>query len=213
MTEREEPRFQQRMQRIEGLIKSFEVADPATRARAEELVQLLLELHGTGLERVLDLISETGEPGMALIDELAGDELCSSLLLLHDLHPFDLETRIARALEGVRPYLASHGGNVELLELREDGIRLRLEGSGHGCGSSTMTLKNAIEAAVYAAAPDLARIEVEGVVEEPVARASGFVPIEQLLNQPTLPRSASGDRSSQPAGFAAPSANPGLAAR
>jgi Fe-S cluster biogenesis protein NfuA/nitrite reductase/ring-hydroxylating ferredoxin subunit len=87
----------------------------------------------------------------------------SSLLLLHGLHPLDLETRVAQALEQVRPYMRSHGGGVDLLEITGEGvIRLRLEGTCHGCPSSRVTLKFAVEKAIYAAAPDAAGLEVEG---------------------------------------------------
>ena len=91
----------------------------------------------------------------------------SSLLLLYGLHPLDLEARVQQALEKVRPLLRSHGGNVELLGIADGVVRLRMLGSCHGCPSSAMTLKNAIEEAIYAAAPDATAIEVEGVAEPP----------------------------------------------
>jgi len=86
-----------------------------------------------------------------------------SLLLLYGLHPVDLETRVRGALEKTRPYLRSHGGNVELVDVDESGaVRLRLQGSCHGCPSSAMTLKLAIEQAIHDAAPDVTSISVEG---------------------------------------------------
>jgi Fe-S cluster biogenesis protein NfuA/nitrite reductase/ring-hydroxylating ferredoxin subunit len=106
-----------------------------------------------------------GEEGETTFEAFAEDELVSSLLLLHGLHPQDVETRVVRALEEVRPYLQSHGGNVELLGVEGGVARLRLQGSCSGCPSSTMTLKLAIEEAVQKAAPDLEGIEAEGVTE------------------------------------------------
>jgi Fe-S cluster biogenesis protein NfuA len=100
------------------------------------------------------------------------------LLLLHDLHPISLETRVAGALDGVRPYLRSHGGNVQLLGVDAGVVRLRLEGSCNGCPSSAVTLKLAIEEALQKAAPDLLGIEAEGAVEP--RRPAGFVPIATL---------------------------------
>jgi Fe-S cluster biogenesis protein NfuA/nitrite reductase/ring-hydroxylating ferredoxin subunit len=87
----------------------------------------------------------------------------------------------------VRPYLASHGGSVVLLDVSPEGtVKLRLEGSCHGCASSAMTLKYAIEQAIMEAAPDVAGIEVEGVVEPP-PRPAGFVPLTQIkgVTEPT----------------------------
>ncbi len=176
--------FQQRMQEIEGLIHAIEAsADPATRARVEELVQRLLELHGAGLERVLELVSETGEPGAAIIDGLGADGLAGSLLLLHGLHPLPFEERVEQALETVRPYLSSHGGDVELLGAADGEVRLRLNGSCQGCPGSAMTLKLAIEEAIYARAPDVTALQVEGVVEEPARPQASFISIGEILGQ------------------------------
>jgi Fe-S cluster biogenesis protein NfuA/nitrite reductase/ring-hydroxylating ferredoxin subunit len=154
--------------RIDTLVQ--EVAafpDPHARATAEELVQALLDMYGEGLARLLEITAQTEASGLALIDTFAGDDLLSSLFMLHGLHPLDIETRVMQALDEVRPYLKSHGGNVEFVKV-EDGIaHLRLEGSCHGCPGSTITLKLAIEEAIYKAAPDLDGLQVEGVADPP----------------------------------------------
>lgn len=173
----------QSMGRIETLLEDIEsFPDPDLRARTAEIVQGLLELYGEGLARVLGVIEQQAGPaaGHAIFDALVKDELISHLLLLHDLHPVDIETRIMRALEEVRPYLKSHGGNVELLGVEDGVARLRLQGSCSGCPSSTMTLKLAIEEALFRAAPDLERIEAEGVAEPP-SRPVSFLPASDIL--------------------------------
>jgi Fe-S cluster biogenesis protein NfuA len=177
MTEQQD--FQKRMKRIESLVEGIQTAaDPALRGRAVELVELLMELHGAGLERLLTILADTGEPGLAQIDQLAADPLVASLMLLYGLHPDDLETRVGRALEKVRPYLKSHGGNVQLLAIEENSLRLRLEGSCHGCPSSAMTLKLAIEEALHEFAPDATEIIVEGVVPE--RSPAAFMPLGKI---------------------------------
>src|SRR4051795_9537844 len=110
----------------------------------------------------------------------AADELAAPLLLLHGLHPVPLEARVRGALDEVRPYLESHGGNVELLGVEEAVVRLRMEGSCSGCPSSTVTLKLAIEDAIHKAAPDIDGIEAEGVEPAP-APAGGLLQIEMAL--------------------------------
>ena len=118
---------------------------------------------------MLELLAAAGTPGDAMIiDQMAGDDLVRSLLLLHGLHPLDLETRgDPGAGERPAPTCATHGGNVELVGVADDGVvRLRLQGSCNGCASSAMTLKTAIEEAIYEHAPDVVTIDVEGVVEE-----------------------------------------------
>lgn len=159
---------QHRAVRIEELIQQVAAfADPQARATTEELIQTLLDMYGEGLARLLELTAESEASGYDLIEKFANDELLASLFLLHGLHPIDIEVRIARALDEVRPYLRSHGGNVELIKVEDAIAYLRLEGSCHGCPSSTITLKLAIEEAIYKAAPDLDGLKVEGVTEPP----------------------------------------------
>jgi Fe-S cluster biogenesis protein NfuA len=160
--------FQERLGRMEELIAALEQqADPVVREQARELIQSLLELHASGLERILSAIFDSGPQGAATIDELGRDPVASGLLLLHGLHPLDLETRVRHAIEEVKPRLGQHGGSVQLLGVTpEGGVRLQLEGNCDGCPSSRMTLKYSIEEALYAAAPDITALEVNGLVEE-----------------------------------------------
>ncbi len=148
--------------RIEALIDASASGGVVARERAEELVRLVADLYGAGLERILDIMYDRGHLDDDVLAALAADELVSSLLLVHGLHPYDVTTRVENALESVRPYLGSHGGDVELLDVTEDGVvRLRLLGSCDGCPSSSVTLTLAVEGAVEAAAPEVTSIEVE----------------------------------------------------
>jgi Fe-S cluster biogenesis protein NfuA/nitrite reductase/ring-hydroxylating ferredoxin subunit len=172
----EQKDFVSRMQQVEGLIRKIEnVPDAQARASALELVQSLMDFHGAGLDRLMEIVAEAGEAGYAIFDNFARDDLVGSLLLLYGLHPVPLEMRVTQALDKVRPYLDSHGGNVELLGITDDVVRLRLQGSCKSCPSSSMTLKLAIEEAIYAAAPDVVAIEAEGVAEQHAP--TGFVQI------------------------------------
>jgi Fe-S cluster biogenesis protein NfuA len=162
--------FRNELLRIEELVRAIEsTADPNVRASAVELMTALMNLHGAAVERMMEITFETGESGAETIDRFGDDELVSSVLLLYGLHPLGFEARVLRALEKVRPMLKHQGGEVELLGTADGVVRLRLEGSFDGRGSSAMKLKLAIEEALYDSAPDLAAIEVEGVVAEPSA--------------------------------------------
>jgi Fe-S cluster biogenesis protein NfuA len=170
--------------RIEALLAELRaINEPRARETAEELVRSLLELYGGGLARMMEIVYDSAA-GAELFDRFAADDLVASLLLLHDLHPEDAESRILRALDGVRPYLGSHGGDVRFLGIDGDGVvRLRLEGSCHGCPSSSITMKLAIEKAIGEAAPEVTRIEVEGVAEpgaESMASAAGRDSVVQI---------------------------------
>lgn len=150
-----------RAAKIEALVEELESCKaPGVRTAATELLQELLQFYGNGLARMTEIVAHRD---IRILDDFAKDELIAHLLLLHNLHPAPLETRIALALEEVRPYLQSHGGNVELLGITGGTVRLRLHGSCRGCPSSAMTLKLAINEAIRKAAPDLEGIEVDGV--------------------------------------------------
>jgi Fe-S cluster biogenesis protein NfuA/nitrite reductase/ring-hydroxylating ferredoxin subunit len=175
----DDQQLKERVGRIETLLEEIEaLEDPKARAKTAEMVQTLLELYGEGLGRIVESIADLGS--RELKDALLKDELVSHLLLLHGLHPLGVESRVLGALDEVRPYLESHGGNVQYLGIEGGVARVRLEGSCDGCPSSTMTLKLAIEEAIQKAAPELEGVEAEGVTEPP--------PQATIVAGPTLSR-------------------------
>lgn len=163
------------LERIEELSEQLqEIKDPNARAVAEELMAATLELHGVGLGRVMELAEQAGPDAAPLRDWLVKDGIVASLLLIHGLYPVDLETRVHEALAEVRPYMESHGGDVELLGLEGGVARLKLHGSCEGCPASQATLEMAVKKALMETAPDLVGMEVEGMDEpEPPADIGG----------------------------------------
>jgi Fe-S cluster biogenesis protein NfuA len=158
--------FRIRTERVEKLAAKLDQAnDPETRAAALELVQSVVELHGAALQRLIDKCLEVSG-GERVLDQVLQDDLVASMFLLHSLHPDDIETRVLRGLESVRPYLRSHGGDCELIGVREGVVRLRLHGSCGSCPSSSLTLKNAVEDALYQAAPDIKEIVAENAAAD-----------------------------------------------
>jgi Fe-S cluster biogenesis protein NfuA/nitrite reductase/ring-hydroxylating ferredoxin subunit len=133
---------------------------------AEALAGALMDLYGEGLARIFAAVADEGSE--ALRARLVDDGVVASLMLIHDLYPVPLEARVQEGLDQVRPYMETHGGNVELLGIEDGVARLRLEGSCNGCAASASTLELAVEQALQATAPDLAGIDVEGVVEPPL---------------------------------------------
>jgi Fe-S cluster biogenesis protein NfuA/nitrite reductase/ring-hydroxylating ferredoxin subunit len=153
-----------RVQDLQAQLESSH--DSTTRDLAEDLVSAVVQMYGAGLERIFDLLLSAGADGGRIAASLAEDPLVATLLLIHDLHPVPLEQRVQQALDSVRPYMESHGGNVELLSL-EDGIaRIHLQGSCSDCSASSVTLELAIKQALEEAAPDLEALEVEGVAPQ-----------------------------------------------
>src|ERR1041385_5767610 len=120
--ESRQPSIQKQLVHIEQLIKALDSRpDSPASIQARDLVQTLLEIHGAGLEQALELIHDS-PGGQELIDRLAENPVISSLLVLHNLHPLDLETRVRCALDSVKPRLGLHGGDVELLGVTPDGV-------------------------------------------------------------------------------------------
>ena len=143
-------------ERVETLIAELRSqAGPQAAATAEELVSCLVELYGTGLATIIEVV---GEDRPELMDKLVADPLVESLLLVHDLHPLDTSARVRRAVEEVLPQLGSHAGDVEYLGLDDTGVlRLRLE--QRGCSADTV--RDVISKAVAAAAPEAAGVDIE----------------------------------------------------
>jgi Fe-S cluster biogenesis protein NfuA len=152
-------------ERVEQLLASLR--SDGSQAAADELVRLIVGLYGDGLGQIMTVLGSHGEPGAAITTALTEDPLVESLLLLHGLHPLDVDARVQRALDRVRPYLGSHAGGVRYLGVADGVATLRLEGSCHGCPSSTVTVRLAIEGAVLDSAPEVEQVVVEGMTEPP----------------------------------------------
>lgn len=169
-------------ERIERLLEEIRAsASPPCWQRVDELMRLVVELYGAGFARILEIVGDDADAA-GLRARLAADELVASLLLVHGLHPEDIPTRLQTALARVRPYLGSHGGDVEVVELdeRAGAVLLRMTGSCDGCPSSAMTVQLAVESAIHELVPEIGRIEVEGITEQaPADPANSWIRLER----------------------------------
>lgn len=159
------------IERIEPLLEEIRASvKPDVFDGVEELVRSIVALYGEGLSRLPALLDGEGD-GAALWRRLAADEKLGALFSLHGLHPEPLGLRVERALEGVRPALGLHGGNVQLVAVDEatGRVRLALEGNCDGCPASRATLEHTVAGAIRTAAPEVTDIDVEGVTDAPVA--------------------------------------------
>jgi Fe-S cluster biogenesis protein NfuA len=182
------------VERVQELLGSLdEIADPVAQQRVQELVGTVLELYGAGLERILGVLADAGEPALPIRDALLEDGIVASLLLIHGLYPVPLEDRVMQALDSMRPYMATHGGSVELLSLQDGVARLRLGGSCNGCPSSAATLEYALKEAIDQAAPDLLGLEVEGVVGLSEEKSDGPSGLSLPMVQVGAPTQANAD--------------------
>jgi len=180
MDDQRDQQFHETLERIEQLVTEGEqVADPALRERQKDLVRSLLDLHATALARLVDIVARGGEPGQAIINGLAQDELVKPLLLLYGLHPLSLEERVRRAVDKIRPSLGVYGAAVEILSVVSDRVALHVEQNGNeqGHGASVEALRQALAEAVYEMAPDLAALEITGLDK---VSSSGFIPLTEV---------------------------------
>jgi hypothetical protein len=162
--------FQERIGHIDGLVQKLESsADPALRRTAKELMARLMELHGAGLDRMLEIVVEVKPE---LVGTLADDPLVGSLLILYGLHPDDFETRARRGVDKVRPLLRSHGVRVNPVTVTETSVHIKMT------GGSSREMEAAIREALLEAVPDATEVVIEGV--KPTSQASQFVPLSSL---------------------------------
>ncbi len=158
------------LDRVQDLTAQVDaLADGPARVLAQELLSTVIAMYGDGLSRIMAVIEGSGAARDNILDELAQDGAVASLLLIHDLYPVPLSERVIEALDTVRPYMESHGGNVELVGIEDGVARLVLQGSCNGCAASRATLELAIKQALDEHAPDLAGLDVQGVNAEPAA--------------------------------------------
>ncbi len=178
----EEKEFQQKIRQLGTLVGELDqMPEGGPKVAARELVQLLMEVHAIGLERMMDLVFSSGASGEAMIDRLGRDAIVRNLLLLYSLHPDDLETRVLQAIGMLGPKLRKLDSEVELIGIRDGAVEVRLQTSGHACGSTTKNAKAIVEEVIYDMAPDLTSLTI---LEPEGESASGFVPLQSLLKHP-----------------------------
>jgi hypothetical protein len=170
-----------RLQHLERLIREMEEGpESPARARARRIVQAVLDLHAEALGRIVKVV--TTARGRDLLDDFARDPHIAGVLLLHGLHPLDLDARVHGALDALAPILRGHGVRVAAVATDETAVRVRLEREPGSGGPPAGTLRGRIQDALAAAAPEATTIEVE-VPEAPAA----FVPVEQVRLRPRTP--------------------------
>jgi Fe-S cluster biogenesis protein NfuA len=172
----EEKRVQ--IEKIQTLLAYFEQqTNPEIHEQATELLRALMDLHSDCLGHIISAITDRGDAGKEILNDLAEDESVSGLLILYGLHPLPLQERVTRAIDELGKTLKSHNASVELVAVDDGVVRLRLTANGGGCHSSPATLKELINEKLLGVAPDLAEVAIEEMQLEPKIV---FVPLESL---------------------------------
>ncbi|MFH0241028.1 NifU family protein [Streptomyces sp. HK10] len=172
--------------RAEELLSALEsLPDSAAAARATDTVQTLVGLYGDCLARIMDHLSREEGGGGDAVRRLAGDELVGHLLLVHGLHPDTAETRVRRALAGLRSRRRLGEDEVGLTGISQTAAHIRLGATGRGCSSSPQALEQAVREAVAAAAPEIEQVEVD-VETAPDRAPTALIPVDDLFRRPAL---------------------------
>lgn len=152
-------------ERLDMLLRELDAdADPRVGARLHEVVELLMALHAAGLERMLELAADGGLGSPALRDRLADDPVLLPLLLIHDMHPHDVQVRLSRALDRLRPVVAARGCRASLASIDGSVARVRLDGGARLADGEG--LRSTIASALLEIAPELTDVAFENA--EPV---------------------------------------------
>jgi Fe-S cluster biogenesis protein NfuA len=175
--------FREKIRRLGELVAGLDALPGDKNAAARELVQLLLDVHGTALQRMMEIVFDSGPAGKAIILKTGEDPIVRHLLLLHSLHPEELDSRVMKALDAARPKLRKLNSEVELVSLSEGVVQVKVNTSGHTCGSTVGTVKTLVEECIYDQAPDVESLQF---IEPDEVPSTGFVSIDKLLKNSVL---------------------------
>jgi nitrite reductase/ring-hydroxylating ferredoxin subunit/Fe-S cluster biogenesis protein NfuA len=144
--------------------------EPAVRAKAMALKSAIEEFHKVGLTMIVRRLKEDPR-GKELLFELVDDPTVYALFSMHGLVRADLRTRVSRVIDMVRPTMQSHGGDVALVDVRDNRAFVRLSGNCNGCSMSSVTLRTTVEESLKEHVPEIEGVEV--VPTEPDRGAEG----------------------------------------
>jgi Fe-S cluster biogenesis protein NfuA len=167
--------FQAQTQRLNEVVeRANSLVDENARSTALELLQAAMDMHGTVMSRIVEILSDSGEAGRASLAKLGADPLVCGLLVLYGIHPVGMEERISRALEKQRSQFRKHGGSVSLVSIADQVVRVKIQADNNGFHFSAENLKAPAEQTILEAAPEVMEIVVEGVI------SAGFVPVNMI---------------------------------
>jgi len=167
--------FQTQTQRLNEVVeRASSLSDENARSTALELLQAAMDMHGTVMSRIVEILSDSGDPGRASLAKLGADPLVCGLLVLYGIHPVALEERVTQALEKQRGQFRKLGGSVALVNISDQIARVKVQSENNGFHFSPQNLKTTAEQTILEAAPEVVEIVTEGVI------SADFVPINMI---------------------------------
>ena len=176
VTDGREGPFQRRASRIDAGQRAVARLDAESRAAADELVAAI-EDHLAAVLRSLVARLRADDRGRELLYEAVDEpEVYAALVKAGILRP-TLAMRAVQVLDGVRPYLTAHGGDVELVRIEEGVAYVRLLGACQSCGSSTQTLRDSVAEALLEHLPELSEVQERAPDTVPTTT---FIPLSSV---------------------------------
>lgn len=151
--------LEQAAARVDAAVAAVAKLEPAAQTAAAELKQAIEAFHKLALTTIVRRLKQDPR-GKELLLELVEDPVVYALLVMHGIVRADPLTRARRVLDGARPYMQSHGGDAELVDVRDGVAYVRLHGSCNGCSLSAFTLRKHVEEALLREVPEITRLEV-----------------------------------------------------
>lgn len=148
---------------IERLELIFDGWDDTPRSAALAYGRAIEDLNAEALRRLVAALKRD-PAALAAMKSAVTDEVVYAVLRRHNIVKPSLTERVEAALAGVRPMLASHGGDVELVSVAPPSIEVRFTGSCDGCPASQLTFHAGVKKAVQDACPEITEIlQVKGM--------------------------------------------------
>lgn len=137
----------------------------ATQALTVSAYKQSIEALHTEVFRRMIRTFKTNETAMALLKQAVEDDLVYSVLRHHGIIKPSIHERVETALQSVRPMLATHGGNVELVRIVPPGtVEVRFIGACDSCPASALTFHSGVKKAIQDHCPDVTDvIHVKGI--------------------------------------------------
>lgn len=174
MTIEAEREFTDLAAEVDAAVRRAAELDEAARERADDVRSAIEAFHRPALVHIVQTL-RADPRGKELLFELVDDPAVRAVFALHGIIRPDPVARAERALSTVRPYLQSHGGDVELVSIDGSVARVRLHGSCSGCSMSAVTLREVVSEALVEQVDEVASVEV--VDDQPTA---AFIPVEAI---------------------------------
>lgn len=170
--------FEDHLQRLEELFAEIDQMDESVRARVFEALDHVDALHRTALFHLEQALGAESLEGLR--------DAHPAIAWLLEAYGVGVDERAAAeaALESIRPYIHSHGGEVEILDVAGGIVRVRMSGSCSGCTASAITLKEGIEEALREGYAGFVDLEVEEEEEDAPAHPPPGATLLQIQSRP-----------------------------